>query len=1171
MASPFQVDTLGSVKGIDYSPQNRLMVLGDGNVLVAIQHAVATTSLYLITNPGSTNPTVGAALAQTFSPNATTTDCVVSMWREQAANGTDDVWVVIGSDGGAGAAVSVAHATYTYSSQTFSWDNTGTTAATAGTANSQTVSIAWNGTYLIVAYRDDGWNVSATYTSTKNGSSGWVAPFIIDSGTGSHFNPILLHSPTMAGGSSGATAIIYAIDTGSGSTHSDTLNCRILLDSAASPALANWIAHVAAPESAQNFGAAQMAATVDPNNGVIHVVTATTVVTAGIYYNKLTVNGSGAATWASRIAVDTTSGTATVSCCVDTQTRLYVFYDQGTIGTSGTVSYRTADAPFTSFSTANSTVANTAGDALPHVPKHNSIVNGYIPLLFQRGTASFTAQYDNTIKAQTPSDTQPSLTRISNKGTGPSVMRYFYRQPTPPFGIVPTVNNFTQTLTAGLSFTGPTNLKVSTIKGLVSAGLSFSGSNFQIGPGLFVSSSTQLGISNAPSGHNSPQAETDVTYVDGSGNGRRLGIIPGYGGALISARYEMSGGSVVNGISQTSLTTTNPDGFIHVLANNGTFAGSEDAAFSLTENAPTPTTPQGIWVRRYYDSGTMTVANPALNWRVRVAIQPGEPGFIFTRIDITNPSASAVTLAGADGMEIAMLGGLTTANQGAANTDAWPGTQGKYATAIGGSETAWPGDTTPGPQAADPVYVYTTPVANTGLSESLFCIKQTGLVDAGIGTTPKISYLGPPDAASSRVKVKVQVTTSSFPGSTTKTLYYIQGFRRNIAAGDINSIAADLLNPDAAGAFSTGTFSSYSYDEGAYVVATGANNRIAVTHTFTTPVTQRWLPSYKITSYTASSSPKANLAGTNLVWGTDYISVVDTVNQIAYVKLLKSLVSSGAVAGQLNNGLLTISPANVFTQALTATVSFVGALLKQTSATRTGGLSFTGPTNLKVSTIKGLTGGVLSFSGAIASGKQFVRALTATLSFTGPINLVKVNSKTLTAGLSFTGPTNLSKVITKGISATASFTGSMLRSTTKALTGAGLSFTGLTTKLTVKSSFTANLSLAGAFVKMPIKSLIATLSFTGPTNLVNAISKFVSGVLTFGGLESHPGGSGTPPPTRLSRLGVLDDQTPIPSQVGPLAVKRVSQALPLADTPRPSNSAPRAAISRETEDGPMTT
>lgn len=1034
MASPFQIATLGSVKGIDYSPQRRNIVLGDNSVLMAIQTGVTVCTLEQTFNPTSAAPTFNA-LAQTFTV-ANSTDVVIDMWRAPGTlAGTDDVWVAIGSDAGTATnAVIVAHAVYTYATQGWNWDNTGTTAVTPGTTNSQTVSIVWNGTYLIVCYRDAGWNVSCTYTTTRNGSGGWVAGFALSAtGAGSHMNPILLHDAKLAGGL-GATICIYTTDSAAG--HQDRLTSQLLLDSAASPAFANWKAAVQDATTLQNTGAAQLSATVDPATGQVHVINGTSVATAGVYYNLVTTDSSGVTTWAARVTVDTTAGGLyTVAVCIDVLGRVYAFYSAGTLNTSGTGFYRTADAPYTAFGSAVATVATTAGDGLLHVPSNDVAVAGYIPLLFQRPTT--TAQFDNTIAAQSIPGNAKSTWWRALRGS-PFVMRAMA-----PF-------QSAQRLSYPPAQPGNTPLALA---GTMNSFSSFTGTFYV--PGLVVSTRTESGITGGPPGNNT--TETVITWLDLLGNGWDVCIVPAYGGALISRWDEID--AYVSSISETSLSTSNPDGFIHLLSNiGGTFTGTEDPTFTLTELAPT-----GQAFRRYYDSGVMSVVSgPALQYRVRTCVYPGDPGHYYHRIDVINPSGSAVPLQGTDGIEIAMLGGLTQASQG--GSSAWIPANGVYAT-VGLAEVAWPGPE-PTTTVFDADYVSITPTAGSALKLAAVCVRAKasngGVSIAALAgaSNAQITYL----TNTNRLKVKTRVDMSSFPGSTTMTLYYVESRPRNLAAGQAASLAADYLNPDASSIVAVGTPASpfFSLDEGAYVVA-AVGNTVKLTHTFPTNVTKRWTLNYKITNYTSTRNPIVTVGGVQID-NLNALTYVDTGNSIAYVVLMPALVSSGAVAPDLNNAQVVIQQPDLLTG------SFAGI----------GG--FTGTLSLAVA-LAGTETAVSTETGTLAIAEALAGTMTSVSTDTGTLAVAEALAGTSTAVSTETGTLALQEALAGTFSGVSTDTGTLAIQT--ALAGASRAV----------SSFTGTLSLAVALSG----SATGVETETGTLALAEALAGTSSGVSAFSG------------------------------------------------------------------------
>lgn len=1014
MASPFQVGTtLANNASLGFSPQNRIAILGDGSVLVADNSSATVVDLWQITSPSSASPTITSINTFTYGGGSTTSlvaDLLVI--QNGAGAGVDDIWLVLCSDATAGTTIEVVHGTYTQSTTTFAWD-TKTTAATPSSAFSQTASIAWNGTDLMVAFRDgtSPWVVKLTYTSTKNGTAGWQAPFVLNTNanSGSHCNPMLRHDAKLAGGSNGATICLYTRD--SSSSHSDQWAARVLLDSAASAASANWKAEVLGGPTAQNIGTALHGVCVDPANGNVHLAwNSSTAGTGaiGTSYIPVTVNSSGTPSFGTRVLVSSTSGES-VGICVDALSRIYVFFSTAAVGSNSVIDYEHSDSPYSTFSALQTTVFATAttGSNTPHVPSHDQAVSGYVPLLVQNGkTSGWTAQFDNTVSAQSPppaalsgqadgvSEFTGGLTEdiaLSGETDSLSVLSGDLSTATGTSlsGTASGSATMAGTLSQAVALSGETDGitvpsgqlgEAVALSGTISTRSGFASTFFTYPVGLVVSTQTQSGISGGPPGNNT--TETDITWTDTSGNGTRVGIIPAYGGAELSATYEIAGGGVVNGIPQTSLSTSSPDGFIHVLANNGVFSGSEDPTFTLTEIG------FGSLERRMYDSGTITPATgPALSYRIRVAIYPGDPMLIFTQIDIINSAGTAITLNGTDGIEVALIGGRTTANQGAAAADAWPGTNGLYATSIGGTETAWPGDTTPGPQAADPVYVYIKPTTNTGLSNAVFNIKILGLgPDISLGTTPKISYLGPPDSTSSRVKVKVQVTLSSFPATTTKSPQYVQGFKRNPAAGDINSIAADLRNPDASSIVKQGTPASPFFDQlnGWYDIA-AVSNGVLLTHTIPSGGTARWVPAYRITNWTdTSGSVPVSLNGVPLVAGSDYLTAVDTTNHIAYVKLMRSLVASGAGVGQLNNGPLLIGTALIGSSTGTSGLSGNLGFIRQLTGVTGPVSSMSGTLSLALA-VNGGTAGITSTAGTLSEAVAVTGSVSGASSETGAL------------------------------------------------------------------------------------------------------------------------------------------------------------------------------------------
>ena len=414
MASPFQIasSSLSVAAAFLYSPTRRLIVLCDGSLLAATQTATGTLTLSICTNPTATTPT-WSALSQTFSI-ASSLSIVADLYTDPAQSGgaTCDVWLAYASnDGSNGANVLCAHATYTASGNSWSWDVTAATIAATNVAGQGVPSIIWapglnsGAGQLICAFRDgsatNNHSVQICSTSTKNGSAGWSAKAAISSVTTGNSHMICAlrrHTSNLGGGGAAGTFLVYILDTGS---HSDQLACRVLLDSAASAAVANWGSEATQSGTAQS--GIGLCATVDPKNGQINVAWTSTAGSGftGVNYAPVTVSGS-TCTWGTHANPVTTSTIAQAGIGTDVNSRVYVFYGTGAIGSAGVVDYVYTDNSGTSWSSVQTTVAATTGDGYSHLPADYSM-SAFIPWAFQRGTSSFSTQYDNTLAAGSPS------------------------------------------------------------------------------------------------------------------------------------------------------------------------------------------------------------------------------------------------------------------------------------------------------------------------------------------------------------------------------------------------------------------------------------------------------------------------------------------------------------------------------------------------------------------------------------------------------------------------------------------------------------------------------------------------------------------------------------------------------------------------------------------------
>ena len=93
---------------------------------------------------------------------------------------------------------------------------------------------------------------------------------------------------------------------------------------------------------------------------------------------------------------------------------------------------------------------------------------------------------------------------------------------------------------------------------------------------------------------------------------------------------------------------------------------------------------------------------------------------------------------------------------------------------------------------------------------------------------------------------------------------------------------------------------------GAYVVgstATGATLQLQ----FPSGVTTRYRPAFKLTGW-PGSLVQVQLAGTNLAFGTDYLADLDSASGTLRLVLLKDVVASSPLSGQLQSGDLAVTP-----------------------------------------------------------------------------------------------------------------------------------------------------------------------------------------------------------------------------------------------------------------------
>jgi len=408
--------------------------------------------------------------------------------------------------------------------------------------------------------------------------------------------------------------------------------------------------------------------------------------------------------------------------------------------------------------------------------------------------------------------------------------------------------------------------------------------------GLTTSTQIQSGVTNGPP---NDQTETDYTYIDQSGNGWRVGTIPGYGGANIAMWYEVDACSV--GPTQSSLDTTSPDDLAHDYTQSlsGNFVGSENSPY--TQVALPPSIPAFRAAMQATVPSTGVDANGFVH-TVTTYVYPGNPGFIVDRFDITNPSSSPILLSPTQPIQFWTISGLEQANS------TWAAADGGYGTVGGSAVQGLPTAATPG----SPDYFYIVPSSGSGVSDGVAAVLATQLSTLSLGNLQIQTMVN-----GNRLKVGVFGDNAvagadySFPAGTTITFYLLQAISRNLTAAQAESIAADYLNPDSP-SMTTGAFDGFNREQGLYTFTASANT-VTFTPTFSSTVPERWLDIYAIDGYTSSSMPAVSIGGVALTLGVQYLAAVDTVDHVAYVKLMEPLVPGTPGAGQIQSGSITIS------------------------------------------------------------------------------------------------------------------------------------------------------------------------------------------------------------------------------------------------------------------------
>lgn len=399
-------------------------------------------------------------------------------------------------------------------------------------------------------------------------------------------------------------------------------------------------------------------------------------------------------------------------------------------------------------------------------------------------------------------------------------------------------------------------------------------------------STTIAALTSPFTAQNGTWTELFYRWLDANGNGLDWGSIGSYGGGWNCSWNEYQNGAIV-GVNNCSLATTRPDGTLHIATLKAAATwGTEEQTFSATEQLPV-----GIGFRRGFTlrCPTSGADTNGFDWTGTTYLYGGNPAFRIMRWDQHNTSST--TLDATSSLEFALIAGL---NQATANE--WTNANTGYGTVGGTQTTPIPTTSTTG----EPDYMFA--IAGGSKTIGVVAVKRTAIADTNYAG---VNFLS--NTNTSRLKNYYQANAASaIPAGTTKTHRAIWAYRTSLTTSEATSIAADLFTPDNGFTVRDGSFTGYVDDEGLYAFASSTGNSVAFTHSISGPVTKRWLCIYKITGWSYPEVGRVTLGGAPLTVESDYTAYVDALNQVAYVKLMKGLVTSGAGAGERNNAQLAI-------------------------------------------------------------------------------------------------------------------------------------------------------------------------------------------------------------------------------------------------------------------------
>ncbi|HET9111810.1 MAG TPA: hypothetical protein VFN78_13355 [Ktedonobacterales bacterium] len=318
----------------------------------------------------------------------------------------------------------------------------------------------------------------------------------------------------------------------------------------------------------------------------------------------------------------------------------------------------------------------------------------------------------------------------------------------------------------------------------------------------------------------------------------------------------------------------------------------------------------GAWVNNLSNSGTITLLRNTpgmvelqtvstdsgyhLKWTTIYTIWPD--GEMYVWLQATNTGTSALNLSPSDSIELDLGGLPLTYYENVA----------PYAWYLNGSTPVSPIHSSSTEARLFGHMVSVSSSANMGYlldkytTWSSIGVSNNGITEAQNGYRAKDEWLG---------------NLSKVNAGQTIGFLFLLDQQRSLTQSQSVTIDSDYRTPSLS--VSAGTLAGsdnepsgatvvngFNVDLGAYVIA-ASSNHVAATLNFSSGVTMRWAPRYKITGWTGGA-PTITWGGQTLANGTDYTYSLDSNTHTLYIQLSFEVVTANAQSGQRVNALLDV-------------------------------------------------------------------------------------------------------------------------------------------------------------------------------------------------------------------------------------------------------------------------